>query len=555
MSPSLTGESAEQTEYASRLTKRRVILTTVAVIAGMFLAAIDGTIVSTALPTIVRDLHGLDSYAWVFSGFLLAEIATIPLWGRLADMFGRKKIFLAGMTIFLVGSALCGMSQTMTALVIFRAIQGIGAGCILPVAQTISADLYTMEQRARISAVYSAVFALSSVLGPFLGGFLTDQLSWRWVFYVNLPIGIVAITLVALVMVEPLLERHKHKLDWPGVITLLAWTSLLVYALETGGREHPWDSFQVVGAFTASAALLVAFLMIERKATEPLIPLDLFKVPGLRAAAVITAFLGMSMFGVLSFMPLYGSTVLGESATGAGRILIPMMLAMMIGSAGGARLVLKVGFRVIVMTGAALVVVGTFLLTRLTAQSGQLELSGYLIVLGFGMGLVFMSTSLAAQNSVGLRQMGVATGMVNFTRQLGGAIGVAIATSVMLTALTSRLSSALGGVQVDASQVLTPSTDSTVPPAVKGAVSDAFAGALHRTFWVAVFVAVIGLVCTLLMPRGNAAKIRDQARSEAAIESFSPDGEMFVVAPFEEESEAAPTDDVEPAAGDPALTR
>lgn len=538
----MTGTSPEQTEYASRLTKKRVVLTTVAVIAGMFLAAIDGTIVSTALPTIVADLHGLEAYAWVFSGFLLAEIATIPLWGRLADMFGRKKIFLAGMTIFLVGSALCGMSQTMTELVIFRAIQGIGAGCILPVAQTISADLYTMEQRAKVSAVYSAVFALASVLGPFLGGFLTDQLSWRWVFYVNLPIGIAAIALVAIVMIEPLVVRHKHQLDWPGVFTLLGWSSLLVYALETGGREHPWGSLEVVGAFAASAMLFVIFIVIERRAAEPLIPLDLLKIPGLRAASVITMFLGMSMFGVLSFMPLYGRAVLGESATGAGRILIPMMLSMMVGSAGGARLVLKVGFRVIVTTGAALVLLGTFLLTRLTAQSGQLELSGYLIVLGLGMGLVFMSTSLAAQNSVGLRQMGVATGLVNFTRQLGGAIGVAVATSVMLTALTSRLSSALGGVNIDASQVLTPSSGaSKVPPALQSAVSDAFAGALHRTFWVSVFVAGIGLVCTLLMPRGSAAKLRDQARGEIRVDSFSPDGETFVVTEFEE---AEPADAV-----------
>jgi EmrB/QacA subfamily drug resistance transporter len=544
VSPSLTGESAEQTAYASRLTRKRVILTTAAVMAGMFLAAIDGTIVSTALPTIVGDLHGLESYAWVFSGFLLAEIATIPLWGRLADMFGRKKIFLAGMTIFLVGSALCGMSQTMTQLVIFRAVQGVGAGCILPVAQTITADLYTMEQRAKVSAVYSGMFALSSVLGPFIGGFLTDNFSWRWVFYVNLPVGLVAITLVAVVMIEPLTERTRHRLDWAGVFSLLAWSALLVYALETGGREHPWGSFEVVGAFSASAALFLLFIVIERRAVEPLIPLDLFKVPGLRAASVITMFLGMSMFGVLSFMPLYGRTVLGEDATGAGRILIPMMLAMMVGSAGGARLVLKVGFRVIVTTGASLVVLGTFLLTRLTATSGQLELSLYLVVLGAGMGLVFMSTALAAQNSVGLRQMGVATGLVNFTRQLGGAIGVAIATSVMLTALTSRLSAALGGVKVDASQVLTPSSSSTIPPSLESAVADAFAGALHRVFWVAVFVAVLGLAATVLMPRGSAAKIRDQARleAEADVETFSPDGETFVIAEPDEPDEPEPAD-------------
>lgn len=559
MTTTLSGASPEQTEYASRLTRKRVVLTTVAVIAGMFLAAIDGTIVSTALPTIVGDLGGLDSYAWVFSGFLLAEIATIPLWGRLADMFGRKPIFIAGMTIFLVGSALCGMSQTMTQLVLFRALQGLGAGCILPVAQTITADLYTMEQRARISAVYSGMFALSSVLGPFLGGFLTDNFSWRWVFYVNLPIGIVAITLVAVVMIEPIVNRTRHRLDWPGVFTLLAWTSLLVYALETGGRDHPWTSLHVLGAFGASAAFLIAFLVIEIRATEPLIPLDLFKIPGLRAASVITMFLGMSMFGVLSFMPLYGRTVLGETATGAGRILIPMMLSMMVGSAGGARLVLKVGFRTIVTTGAALVVLGTLLLTRLTATSGQLELSAYLVVLGLGMGLVFMSTALAAQNSVGLPQMGTATGLVNFTRQLGGAIGVAIATSVMLTSLTSRLSEAFGGVAIDASKVLTPSSGSQVPPAYEAVVSDAFAGALHRVFWVAVFVAVIGLACTVLMPRGSAAKIRDAARREAELDSLSPDGASFAVTdPAVPETEPGADADPEPGEAepaDPALSR
>jgi len=256
---------------------------------------------------------------------------------------------------------------------------------------------------------------------------------------------------------------------------------------------------------------------------------------------VITMFLGMSMFGVLSFMPLYGRTVLGETATGAGRILIPMMLAMMVGSAGGARLVLKVGFRVIVTTGAALVVLGTFLLTRLTATSGQLELSAYLVVLGLGMGLVFMSTALAAQNSVGLPQMGTATGLVNFTRQLGGAIGVAIATSVMLTSLTSRLSEAFGGVAIDASKVLTPSSSSKVPPEFQAVVADAFAGALHRVFWVAVFVAVIGLACTVLMPRGSAAKIRDAAHREVELDSLSPEGETFAVTdPAQPEADPEP---------------
>lgn len=520
----------KQTEYASRLSRKRVILTTAAVLAAMFLASIDGTIVSTAMPTIVGDLHGIDSYAWVFSGFLLAEIATIPLWGRLADMFGRKKIFLLGMAVFMLGSILGGTSQTMTELVIYRAIQGLGAGCILPVAQTISADLFTMEQRAKVSAVYSIVFALAAVLGPFLGGFLTDELSWRWVFYVNIPVGILAMALVALVMIEPITERHRHKFDWAGVVTLLGWSGLLVYALEIGGRDEPWGSAMVIGTLVASAVLFVAFVLIERRVAEPLIPLDLFRVPALRASTIITFFLGMSMFGVLSFMPLFGRTVLGESATGSGRILIPLMLAMMVGSASGARLVLKVGFRVIVTAGSVIVVLGTFFLTRLTADSGSLEVSGYLAVLGFGMGWIFMSTSLAAQNSVSLPRMGVATGLVNFTRQLGGAVGVAVAASVMLTSLASRLEDAFGAAgAVDTNQVLAPAGGQQVPPGAREVIADAFAGSLHRSFWVACFVAMAGLACTLLMPRGAATKLRDQARKEAEVDSLSPDGETFEI--------------------------
>jgi len=519
------------TDYATRLSRKRVILTTAAVISAMFLASIDGTIVSTAMPTIVGDLQGIDSYAWVFSGFLLAEIATIPLWGRLADMFGRKPIFLTGLTIFLVGSALSGVSESMTELVLFRALQGLGAGCILPVAQTISADLYTMEQRAKVSAVYAGVFAIASVLGPFLGGFITDNLSWRWVFYVNLPVGAIAIALVAFVMVEPLERKRRHRFDWPGVATLLGWSGALVFALESGGREYPWGSLEVVGAFAASAALFVLFIVAELRAPEPLIPFSLFKVRALCASAVVTMFLGMSMFGVLSFMPLYGRTVLHESATGAGRILIPLSLGMVLASGVGARLVLRYGFRIILRIGATGVVIGTFMLTRLEVDSSQLVLSCYLALLGAGMGLVFMSTALAAQNSVTVEQMGVSTGLINFTRQLGGAIGIAIAASVMLTNVTSRLEDAFGKGAFDTSSLLTPS-DTTVelPRETERIVSEAFSGALNRTFWVAVGVAVIGLICTRIMPKGSATAIRDEARAAAKVDSLQPDGETFAIA-------------------------
>jgi MFS family permease len=338
------------------------------------------------------------------------------------------------------------------------------------------------------------------------------------------------VALVAFVMVEPLQRRKRHRFDWAGVVTLLGWTGTLVFAIESGGREYPWGSPEIVGALTAAVVLFVAFIAIQRRAVEPLIPFNVFRVPAFRASALVTLFLGMSMFGVMSFMPLYGRTVLGLSATGSGRILIPLLLAMMLASPIGARFVLKIGFRAVVMTGSTLVTVGILMLTRLTVESSQLELSLYLVCLGAGMGLVFMSTSLAAQNSVSMPQMGVATGLVNFTRQLGGAIGVAIAGSVMLTTLTNRLEEAFGS-GVNASELLTP-TDSSTPlsGSAKASVAEAFSDALHRTFWVAVVVVVLGLLCTLLMPRGSATDIRDKAReNDLPIDRLAADGETFAI--------------------------
>jgi EmrB/QacA subfamily drug resistance transporter len=539
-----------QTAYAARLTRKRIVLTTVAVMSGMFLSSLDGTIVATAMPTIVKDLHGIDQYAWVFSSYLLFEIASIPLWGRLADMFGRKRIFLTGMLIFLVGSVLSGNAHSMTQLIAFRAVQGLGAGCLIPVAQTISADLFTMEQRAKVAALYSAMFAFAAIVGPLLGGFLTDHLSWRWVFYVNLPVGIVAAVLVKVFMIEPLEHRTRHKLDWLGVFTLLGWTGSLLFALESAGRDYAWGSATIIACFVVSAVLLGAFLYVESRAAEPLLPLDLFKVPALRASAVIVIFLGMSMFGVLSFLPLFVQVVLGTSATAAGRVLTPMMLSMMVTSAIGARFVLRLGFRVVVTAGAVLTAFGTYLMTNLGVHSSQLDVSIDMAFLGAGMGFVFMSTALAAQNSVELPRMGVATGLINFTRQLGGAIGVAIASSVMVNALTGKLQTAFPGSHLDANALLAPTKSTPIPAGAGPVVRQAFSDSLHRTFVTTFAIACLGIVTVLLMPRGSATAIRDRARGHVPEEPMTPEGEAFVIAtPIDEpapEPGTAPVDEPVP---------
>jgi EmrB/QacA subfamily drug resistance transporter len=507
------------------------VLTTAAAIAGMFLAALDSTIVATAMPTVIGDLHGIDHYAWVFTAYLLAEIASIPLWGRLADMYGRKRIFLLGMIIFLVGSALCGASTSMGELILFRAMQGVGAGCLLPVAQTIVADLYTLEQRARLSAVMSSVFGFSSVIGPLIGGFLTDHLSWRWVFYVNLPIGIAAIALVQVVMVEPLTDRHRHRIDWLGVCTLLGWTVLLVFALEMGGRDYAWGSPVIVGALVMSVVLFVAFVVAERRATEPLIPLSLFRVPALRAASVIGVPLGMVMFAIISFLPLFVVVVQQSSATNAGRVLTPMMLAVVIGSAIGAPVVLRIGYRRMCVASFSSLLVGTALLTQVGVNSSQLDVSIAMVFVGIGMGFGFIATALAAQNSVDLPRMGVATGLVNFTRQLGGVFGVAIGAALMLTTLTNRLTEALPHAHIKAGELLSPQAAARFPAATQDIVRGAFADALHVVFVAALVIALLGMLTIALMPGGKPTAIRDAARRDLLPEAVLPDGETFLVTP------------------------
>ncbi len=535
------------TAYASRLSPRRRRLTLVAVTAGMFLASLDGTVVATAMPTVIGDLHGLDHYAWVFTAYLLAEIATIPLWGRFADMYGRKKIFLTGMVIFMVGSMLCGAAGSMLQLVLFRGLQGVGAGCVLPVAQTIVADLYTMEQRPKISMLFSVVFGFGSIVGPLIGGFLTEHLSWRAVFYVNLPVGVFTILMVAFVMIEPLQHRHKHRIDWWGMFTLLGWTGLLVFALESGGRDYGWGSPMIVGAFGASVALLAAFLVIERRVTEPLIPFDLFKIPTLRASNAIGLAIGMVMFGTLSFLPLFVQVVNQSSATQAGRILTPMMLAMVVASPVAARLILKVGYRVLSVAGFAFVLTGTCLLTRLNTSTTEFETGVCMVFIGFGMGIVFLTTILSSQNSVDLPRMGIATGLVNFTRQLGGALGVALAGAVMLTSLTSRLAELFPGQHIPAGALLSAQTAKAFPAETQDAVRGAFADSLHLVFVTMFVIAIVGAFTALLMPRGKPVVEHVQEMDGHPMdEAILPDGETFMItSPLDESVAVGASDDAD----------
>jgi hypothetical protein len=374
----------------------------------------------------------------------------------------------------------------------------------------------------------SAVFGFSSVIGPLIGGFITDNLSWHWVFFVNLPIGIAAIVLVQAVMIEPVTDRHRHRLDWLGMWTLLGWTVLLVLALETGGRDYAWGSPVIVGSFVTSALLFVAFVAAELRASEPLIPFSLFRVPALRASSVISVPLGMVMFAIISFLPLFVQVVLKSSATDAGRVLTPMMLAVVIGSAVGAPVVLRIGYRLMCVASFAGLLIGAVLLVRVGVHSSQLDVSVAMVCIGTGMGFGFIATTLAAQNSVDLPSMGVATGLVNFTRQLGGVFGVAVAAALMLTTLTDRLATLFPGSHIKAGSLLSPQAAARFPVATQHLVRGAFADSLHVVFVAALAIALVGMLTVALMPGGKPSDIRDAAHGFVP-ESVLPDAEVLVV--------------------------
>jgi EmrB/QacA subfamily drug resistance transporter len=523
----------------ARLSGRARQITTFAVLLGVFLATLDGTIVATAMPTIVGDLHGIDHYAWVFTGYLLFEIASIPLWGRLADMYGRKRIFLIGMVLFLSASVMCGLSSSMLMLVVFRTIQGAGGGCLVPVAQTTVADMYTLQERPRVMGLASMIFGVATVIGPILGGFITDNLSWQWVFFVNVPLGIVGIVLVTGWMVEPLQHRREHRMDWPGTALLLGWTVLLVIALETGGRDYGWGSPQIVGAFVASALLLVAFVWRERRAPEPMISLELFSVPALRAATIIGLGVGMILFAVTSFLPLYMQVVLGSSATDAGRVLTPMMLATIVGALIGSKMVLRLGFRGMALCGVACLILGGTGLTQVTQQTSRFSVGVAMSLVGLGVGVCFVTTSLAAQHSVDISRMGVSTALVNFTRQLGGALGVAISAAIALGSLTSRMDELFPGNHLKPGELLSPQTAKSFPPETQHLVRGAFADSIHLVFVFITVMAVIVLFTSFLMPGGDPLALHDAAQEDFFHEdAILPDGEAFVIAsPVDEPDE------------------
>ena len=449
----------------------------VGVMLSIFLAALESTVVATAMPTVVTALGGIRIYSWVFSGFLLTSTVTMPLWGRLSDLFGRRSTFLTGLVIFLVGSALSGLSRSMVELIAFRMLQGLGAGSLMTIGITIVADLFGLERRAKMQGYISGVWGLASLVGPLLGGFLTDFVSWRWVFYINVPFGAVAIALIASALRGEPRSGRRPVIDYAGLMLFTGGISALLYGVSVGGMHRVATSGAIVPIALAAVAL-VAFVAVERRAAEPIVPLGLFRYR-MMVAAVVTGFLsGMAMFGTLSFVPLFLQEVTKMSATRAGLILTPFVLGWVVMSIVSARLVLRIGYRVVVMAGMASLTISFVLLTRWDASLTTLVAIRDATVGGIGMGLSMVPMLIAVQSAVPRSDLGVATSLTQFFRSVGGAVGVAVMGAVKAHRL-----------------------DAGLP----------LENALHAVFVVGLIICVAALASAFLVPAGRA---RDLARPE-----------------------------------------
>jgi EmrB/QacA subfamily drug resistance transporter len=489
------------------VTRRTIV--TIAAMLGMFLAAMDQTAVGTAMPTIVASLGGLALYSWVFAAYQIAFVVTTPIFGRLADLYGRKRIYLIGILGFVGASTLCGLAHTMGQLVFFRLLQGTCGGAVLPIALTIIADLFPLEQRLRIQGLFSGVWGVAAIVGPLVGGFLTDHVTWRWIFFVNVPAGLVATLILIFAFHEPA-PRRTGSVDYAGIGLLSGGAIALLLLLFWGGHEFPWASFQTAGLLALSGALVLLFVRVEMRSESPFVPFKLFEDRIIAVASVGGFILGVSMFGAIAYIPLFVQGVIGTSATAAGAALTPFMVMWTVSSIIGGRLTLLWGYRPSTVIGMALLVAGFALLTYHTYHPGLREIFGDMVVLGSGMGLTATLFIIAMQNAVDRPLRGLVTSINIFTRNMGSAIGVSAQGAVLVGILDQRLAGLAGQAQlglsriVDPQVVLDPRVESHLTPAGQEALRQALAEAVRGAFLLGLILVAIGLATVVLfMPAGR----------------------------------------------------
>jgi EmrB/QacA subfamily drug resistance transporter len=491
------------------MSRNRIILVTAGIMLSLFLASMESTVVATAMPTIVGQLGGLEHYSWVFSAFMLASTTTVPIYGKLSDIYGRRKLYVFAMGLFLIGSLLCGLANSMTALIFARAIQGIGAGGIMPLAFILIGEMFSLEQRARMQGLFSGVWGVSSIVGPLLGGFLVDQLSWRWIFYINVLPGLLAAALVGFAWRDQARSHERPAIDYAGAALLTISVVMLLMGLMEAGA-FSW--ILIAGA----VILFILLIWVERRAADPILPLRLFR-DGLFSTATAHGILtGWALFGSISFIPLFVQAVMGTSATQAGITITPMLLGWVTASIIGTRLLLTIGYRKLGLIGTATFTVGAFLMSRAGMNTSQISLMIFVTLMGIGMGLSIPAFLIAVQTSVERRQLGTATSMLQFSRSIGGTLGV----SVMGAALSARLASNLIASHLDLElvrQLLDPLPGSEVVIAEGARV--AMADAIHLVFVIAFVAAALAMITVLFTPH----KELSEQRSEPEVTPISAD--------------------------------
>ncbi|MED4753342.1 MDR family MFS transporter [Brevibacillus choshinensis] len=472
---------------------------------GLLMASMDNTIVATAMGTIVGEMGGLDKFVWVTSAYMVATMAGMPIFGKLSDMYGRKRFYVFGLVVFLFGSILCGTANSIVELSIYRAIQGIGGGALMPIAFTIIFDVFPPEKRGKMTGLFGAVFGTSSVLGPLLGAYITEYFGWHWIFYINVPIGLLSLYFISVYYKESL-EHRKQSIDWWGAITLVGAVVSLMFSLELGGNQYAWNSVQILGLLTSFAVLFILFLIIESKAAEPIISFAMFKRRLFAATNAVALLYGSAFIITTVYLPIFIQGVYGGSATNSGLLLTPMMLSSVVGSQLGGMLTTKMSFRNIMLLSSVFFVPGIFLLSTLSPDVPRWLVTIFMVLTGFGVGFSFSVLGMAAIHGFDIRQRGSASSTGSFFRSLGMTLGITVFGIVQRNLFENDMASAFAGKQgvpgamvTDPRAILTPETRATIPAPILEKITDILASSIAQTFMWALVPAILAVVFIVLM--------------------------------------------------------
>jgi EmrB/QacA subfamily drug resistance transporter len=501
----------------------------------MLVAAINQTTVTTVLPTFARDLDGLDLYTWVFTASMLASAIAVPIFGKLSDMYGRRRLYIVGTSTFMLGAIACALAQSMGQLIAARAVQGVGMGAIMPLAMAIIADVVPANERGKWQGIMGAVFGLATVLGPLAGGSISDHFGWRWIFWSNVPLGLIALATIVTQMHLPFIAR-KTKVDYLGALTFGGGLAALLHALSEGGRDYPWDSTRVLGLFVAAAVLLVSFVLVERRAEDPMIPLRLFRDRNVVMTSIAGLAVGAGMFTGIFYVPLFMQAVVGTSSADSGLALVPLMFGLILTSTVSGIAISRVGsYKAIIVAGPVIAALGLWLLSQMNAETSVFEAGWRMAVLGAGIGLVMQNLILVAQNSVSTRDTGVITSLATLMRSVGGTIGISILGTLFATTLAGNIQGELarlgpkaaggggagGGAPKLDQQTILDVGSAGLPAPIEHAIRAGVSDSLTHVFFVAVpFMAVALVACLLLrrdeLSRESAIRVVDELEHELA---------------------------------------